>query len=68
VRKVIEMQADGPALLAQRLVARLKREGLLHPARGQAGRYHDDQVTEALADEIHQDVLDATLRARWGTA
>lgn len=57
----IEIQPDGPALLAQRLVARLKRDGLLGPTLAPA-RAHEDATVEALADEIHQDVLDATLR------
>ena len=61
-RKVIEIQPDGPALLAARLVRRLTRDGLIHGApHTSMSRTHVDRVTEALADEIHQSTIDGTL-------
>ena len=57
--KVIEVRPDAAALLAQRLTRRLQRDGLIPPTwkRGQV-----DALVEALADEIHEDILDCTLR------
>lgn len=64
--KIIQIAADGPARIAQRIVARLKRDGLVvgpdGPGRRQGVRAYEDALTEAIADEIHQDALDATLR------
>jgi hypothetical protein len=68
----IVIQPDAPALLAQRLVQRLQRDGFF--ARDEARRVgrdavmskalwraHVDALTEALADEIHQATVDGTL-------
>ena len=59
--EVIQIQPDEPAVIAARLVRRLQRDKLLDgPERRSpsACRLHADAVTEALADEIHQDILD----------
>ncbi len=59
----IEIGPDGPCLLAQRLVRRLLRDRLIQPACEHAmPRGREDAITEALADEIHQDAIDATPR------
>ena len=61
----IVIEPDAPALMAQRLVQRLVRDGLLEQPTGRRTRaiqQHNDMVTEALADAIHQDTIDGTLR------
>lgn len=69
--KVIQIQADGPARLAQLIVARLQREGLLEarlcpPAgpRKPSDHYRLEAITEAVADVIHLDAVEATLRGK----
>lgn len=68
--KTIHVQPDFPALLAKRLVDRLREDCLLFPAHplnsSQARRVHVDQVTEALADEIHKSLLEGLHRASGG--
>lgn len=56
----IVIQPDAPAVLAQRLVRRLQRDGFVPPSGGVRGSTAD-LVTEALADEIHQAAVDGTL-------
>ncbi len=60
--KTIRMEPDGPAILAQRLVHRLAREGILPHGNKRKQVAHRAHVIEILADEIHQDVIDGTLR------
>jgi hypothetical protein len=61
-RRTITIEPDAVAVLAQRLVRRLEREDLLaitlHRAQDRHRRRYLEAVTEALADELHQDVLD----------
>ena len=59
--KPIVIDADAPALLAQRLVGRLQRDGLVPPSGGVRGSTAD-QFVEALADEIHQHAVESTIR------
>lgn len=53
---VIVVEPDAPAILANRLVCRLKKMPLSSRPLVPGERW--DEVTEALADEIHQDVID----------
>ena len=64
----ISVAPDKPAILADRLVRRLVKSRLLDtlgPERqsGKEWQRQVDAITEALADEIHQDIIDATLRS-----
>lgn len=59
----IRVPADKPCLLAHRLVQRLLREDLLIAGRSPREFLNRiKRVTDTLADEIHQDILDGTLR------
>ena len=63
--KVITVEPDMPCLLANRLVGRLILDGLLPRDSKQSAiayKQHVDAVIESLADEIHLDVVDGTLR------
>lgn len=59
--KAIQLQADGPARIAHRLMVRLLRDGLISEAT-KKDRVQRDLIIEAMADEIHQAAIDATLR------
>ena len=58
--KTIKVGPDKPCLLANRLANRLVRDGLI-PSRN-VDFVKCDRIVEALADEIHQDIIDGTLR------
>ncbi len=64
--ETIRFEPDKPCLLANRLVRRLSRDKLLDligsKMTAQRHRVWVEMVTEALADEIHQDIVDGTLR------
>ncbi len=61
----IRVGPDKPCLLANRLMRRLEREKVLGRPAGESPqefKRRRDRMTEALADEIHQDILDSALR------
>lgn len=64
--KTIEIQPDEPAVIAHRLARRLVRERLI--CSGENGRRATDvefaAAVEALADELHMDIVDRMLGVR----
>jgi hypothetical protein len=61
--KTIQIQPDACAEIASRLAARLRHEGIFpaNPNRSDAREY--ERAIEALADELHTDIIDRMLGA-----
>lgn len=57
--KTIQIQPDEPCIIANRLAARLARESLIPSSTGsRTDRYAYSAIVEALADELHCDIID----------
>ena len=57
--KIITIEPDAVAIIANRLFMRLVRDGLEEPpSRGKRAADRHEQVVEALADELHCDIID----------
>ena len=62
-KRVIQIEPDAPALIAQRIMARLLQGDLLPPTmHAPRARPRLDAITEAIADEIHLHAVEGTLR------
>lgn len=58
----IKVGPGKPTLLANRIMRRLKRERLIPEEAIKRYPQYENLVIEAMRDEIHQDIIDGTLR------
>lgn len=62
MRTAIQIQPDEVAIIANRLARRLRDEGVFPANPNRADQREYDRAVEALADELHMDIIDRMTR------